>query len=173
MAGIRDCVASSLAYISRPLVLILTLAGSVLGFSLSVDAGRAPAGELMAQATPVPQELPQGGPIAMVEARISELHKQLHITPAEEPQFKAYTDVMRRNAQTMQVLFAQRAQSSDRSAIGILRWYAKLTAAHAEAVSKLVRPFEALYQSMSHEQKKVADAVFEQLRQRPMPRRAG
>jgi hypothetical protein len=73
----------------------------------------------------------------------------------------------------MQLLFQQRAQSPDRSAIGELRWYAKLTAAHAEAVGKLVPVFETLYQSMTDTQKKVADAVFANLRQRPTPRRAG
>jgi periplasmic protein CpxP/Spy len=108
-----------------------------------------------------------------VEARISELHKQLGITPAEEPRFKTYADVMRENAQAMQALFAQRAKNPDRTAVGQLRWYAKLTAAHAEAVSKLVAPFEVLYQSMSDKQKKLADAVFAQLRQRPPPHRAG
>jgi periplasmic protein CpxP/Spy len=183
MAGIRDCVASRQAHISLALVLILTSVGSVLGFSLNVDAGHAPAAVLMAQgapapatlgaSNPAPQQSSQGGPVAVVETRISELHKQLHITPSEGPQFKAYADVMRSNAQAMRTLFAQRAQSPDRSAIGMLRWYAKLTAAHANAVSKLVQPFEALYQSMSDDQKKVADAVFTQLRQRPPPRRAG
>jgi hypothetical protein len=80
---------------------------------------------------------------------------------------------MRENAQAMQALFAQRAQNPDRTAVGQLRWYAILTAAHAEAVSKLVTPFEVLYQSMSDQQKKLADTVFAQLRQRPPPHRAG
>jgi periplasmic protein CpxP/Spy len=183
MAGTRDQAASGEAPILRTLGLILALAGSAAGFCMTADASSAPAAELIAQAAsapptpgasnPAPQQSPQGGAIAMVDARISELHKQLHITPAEEPRFTAYADVMRSNAQTMQTLFQQRAQSPDRSAIGMLRWYAKLTAAHAEAVSKLVPPFEALYQSMSDEQKKVADAVFAQLRQRRPPHRAG
>lgn len=137
------------------------------------------AGELLAQAAPPApaapssQQAPQRSPMTDVEGRILGLHKQLQITPAEEPQFKAYADVMRSNAQMMQTLFQQRAQNPDRTAIGQLRWYAKLTAAHAEAVSKLVAPFEALYQSMSDQQKRVADTVFAELRQRAAPHRAG
>jgi periplasmic protein CpxP/Spy len=140
--------------------------------------GKRLGGELMAQAAPTAptgatsQQSPRRGPMTNVEARISELHKQLQITPAEEPQFEAYADVMRSNAQMMQNLFQQRAQNPDRTAVGQLSWYAKLTAVHAEAVSKLVAPFEALYQRMSDQQKKVADVVFAQLRQRPTPHRA-
>ena len=134
-----------------------------------------PARETSAQPAQAPTATaaPRQGPTAAVEARISELHRKLHITPAEEPQFKTYADVMRQNAQTMEALFAQRAKSTDMSAVARLRWYAQLTAAHAEAVSKLVAPFEALYQVLSADQKKAADILFEQIRQRPAPHRVG
>ena len=112
-----------------------------------------------------------------VEARISELHKKLRITTEQEPQFKAYADVMRSNAGAMQALFQERAQSTGPSgtdnASNRLHWYAKLTAAHAEAVAKLVPAFDALYQSLSDQQKKIADETFERLRQRRAPHRTG
>jgi periplasmic protein CpxP/Spy len=163
--------------------MILTLAVSAAGLSPNAGAGTKSEGVILAQAqsagptpgTPgtAPQPAARRGPIALVEARITALHKELGITEAEEPQFKAYADVMRSNAQAMQLLFQERAQSPDRTAIGELRWYAKLTAAHAEAVGKLVPVFDALYQSMSDKQKRVADVVFAELRQRPARRRAG
>ena len=112
-------------------------------------------------------------PMTYVEARISELHKRLHITPEQEPQFKAYADVMRGNAQAMRDLFQQRAQGGGENALDRLHWYAKLTAAHADGVSKLVPSFEALYQSLSDKQKKAADAEFRQIRQRRPAHRAG
>ena len=112
-------------------------------------------------------------PAKYVEARISELHKKLRITPAQEPQFKAYADVMRSNAQAMQDLFQERAKGGGVNALDRLRWYAKLTAAHADAVSKLVPPFEALYQSLSDKQKKTADEIFAQIAQRRPAHRAG
>jgi periplasmic protein CpxP/Spy len=177
MADIRDRAARGQAF-----VLILALAASAFG-SPSANAGSPAAGLSMAQAAPAPQmpgasrsasrTAPEPSPITLVETRITELHKQLGITPAEEPQFKAYADVMRSNAEAMHTLFQERAQSPDTSAISLLRWYAKLTAAHAEAVNKLVPVFAALYQTMSAQQKKVADAVFAPLRQRPERRRAG
>jgi periplasmic protein CpxP/Spy len=171
------------AFTSIAFVVILPLAVSVAGSFSNAGVGTKPAGIILAQAAPpgpapstpgtAPPPAARRGPIALVEARISELHKELGITAAEEPQFKAYADVMRSNAQMMQLLFQERAQSPDRTATGELRWYAKLTAAHAEAVGRLVPVFEALYQSMSDKQKRVADAVFAKLRQRPAPRRAG
>jgi protein CpxP len=134
-----------------------------------------PAPETSAQPAQAPTATaaPRQGPTAEVEAKISELRRKLHITPPEEPQFKTYADVMRQNAQTMEALFAQRAKSTDTSAVARLRWYAQLTAAHAEAVSKLVAPFESLYQVLSADQKKAADIFFEQIRQRPAPHRVG
>jgi periplasmic protein CpxP/Spy len=111
-----------------------------------------------------------------VEARIAELHNKLRITPDQEPQFKAYADVTRTNAQAMDSLFEEREQSTGTKtaepADKRLHWYARLTAAHAEAVNKLVPVFDALYQSLSDEQKKTADALFRhELQQRRMPRR--
>ena len=108
-----------------------------------------------------------------VEARVSDLHKRLSITPEQEPQFKAYADVLRSNAQTMDDLFQQRAQAPSESAVDRLHWYAKLSAAHADAVNKLVPPFDALYQSLSDKQKKAADAEFSQIKQRRPAHRAG
>jgi periplasmic protein CpxP/Spy len=186
MTHIIDCAANAAARVGGVLVFLLVLAGFVAG-SITADAGGSPRGGLMAEVASAPatpdtsssaaqmpgQQAPTRGPAVLVEARISELHEQLHITPAQESLFRAYADVMRDNAQAMHALFQQRAQDTDTSAVSRLRWYAQLTAAHAEAVGKLVPVFEALYQSMSDKQKKAADAVFQQLRQRRAPRRAG
>jgi periplasmic protein CpxP/Spy len=187
MTHINDRTTHASARAVSVVVFMLASAGLVAGSSITADAGGSPGGGLMAQAAPAPatpdasspapkvpgQQTPTSGPAALVEGRISELHQQLHITPAQESQFRAYADVMRDNAQAMHALFQQRAQNTDTSAVSMLRWYAQLTAAHAEAVGKLVPVFEALYQSMSDKQKKAADAVFQQLRQRRAPRRAG
>jgi hypothetical protein len=112
-------------------------------------------------------------PVKDVEARISDMHKRLSITPDQEPQFKTYVDVLRSNAQAMHDLFQERAQAGGESALDRLHWYAKLTSAHADAVNKLVPPFEALYQSLSDKQKKAADAEFRQIRQRRPAHRSG
>jgi hypothetical protein len=45
-----------------------------------------------------------------VERRIKELHSQLRITPAEQPQWDQFAKVMRQNARDMDQAFMQRAQ---------------------------------------------------------------
>jgi hypothetical protein len=123
MTHISDCAAHA-ARARSVLVFLLVSAGLVAGSSITADAGGSPRRGLMAQAAPAPstpgtsspaakipgQQAPTRGPATLVEARISDLREQLHITPAQEAQFKAYADVMRDNAQAMHVLFQQRAQ---------------------------------------------------------------
>ena len=116
---------------------------------------------------------PPGGPIERVEIRISNLHEKLRITPAQEPQFKAYADMMRSNAQAMQALLQQEVQDAEATAVNVLRSYERLTATHAEAMTKLVPIFETLYISLSEEQKKVADKIFQPIEQRRARRSAG
>jgi periplasmic protein CpxP/Spy len=178
--------ARAIAGAGNLLVLVLVSAGLLVGAPGPAHASGAQVGALLAQAAPPPaapsaanpvQPAPgpaaqPAGPVARVETRITELHSQFQITPAQEPLFKAYADVMRSNAQGMEALFQERAKSTDTSAIGQLRWYTRLTTAHGEALSKLVPAFDALYQSMSDPQKKAADKVFAQLRQRQQPRQA-
>jgi len=53
------------------------------------------------------------------------------------------------------------------SAVDDLRSYQKLADAHADGLKKLVPAFEALYNTMSQDQKKTADAVFAEHEKRP------
>jgi hypothetical protein len=191
-----DRAAQAAVRVGGLLVLVAVLPFLTTASPPPADARDLPADRLVAQAGPAPTApaaatpapktsaakpthhpsataAPPQGPGAAVEAKISELHRKLHITSAEEPQFRTYADAMRQNAQTMAALFAERAKSTDLSAVARLRWYAQLTAAHAEAVGKLVAPFEALYQGLSADQKKAADTLFQQIQQRRAPRRAG
>ncbi|HML11141.1 MAG TPA: Spy/CpxP family protein refolding chaperone [Stellaceae bacterium] len=104
-----------------------------------------------------------------IELRIATLHRQLNIQPGQEVLFDAYADAMRANAHAIHALFLQRVPVTDFTAPARLRWYAQLTAAHAEATSRLIAPFDALYQSLSDQQKAAADRYFEQFRQRRKP----
>ena len=135
----------------------------ILAASLAVQPGSAVAQTAPppVAATPLPERFADD-----VEIRIAELHRALHIVPSQEALFVAYANVMRGNAQAIHALFLQRVTATDFSAPARLRWYAQLTAAHAEAVNRLIAPFDALYQSLSPEQKALADRHFEQLQQR-------
>ena len=94
-----------------------------------------------------------------VEARIKTLHDQLHITSAQEPAFNEVAQVMRENAAHMKEL-RSRAENEKATAVEELETYASVVDAHADGLRKLAPTFRTLYDSMSPEQKKTADAVF-------------
>jgi hypothetical protein len=96
-----------------------------------------------------------------VEARIRDLHKKLHITEAQKPQWDALATVMRDNAQAMVDLQKQRAaDSQSMSAVEVIKSYESVIEAHESGMKKFVPPFEALYNTMSDTQKKSADSLF-------------
>ena len=106
-------------------------------------------------------------PMERVEARIKELHAQLKITPEQEDEWNAFTQVMRDNAQAMQSAIEQRRQNQDNmTAMDDLNAYEQITQAHADGVKRLASAFQALYDSMSPEQKKNADTVFSRFSRR-------
>jgi periplasmic protein CpxP/Spy len=95
-----------------------------------------------------------------IEARITQLHTQLHITAAQEPAWKDVATVMRDNAKTMQVLIDRWAKTVKMTALDSLRLHGEMAEEHAKGQQKLIPAFEKLYNLMSDEQKKNADEVF-------------
>ena len=96
-----------------------------------------------------------------VEARIRDLHKKLHITEVQKPQWDALAMVMRDNAQVMVDLQKQRAvDSQSMNAVEVIKSYESVIEAHESGMKKFVPPFEALYNTMSDGQKKTADSLF-------------
>ena len=97
------------------------------------------------------------------ELRISGLQAQLAITPAQMPQWNAFAQVMRENAQTTDALFRQRAagvQSMDAAAN--MQSYAQLSRAYSDGNEKLATAFQASYAMLSDQQKQAADTLFRQ-----------
>jgi hypothetical protein len=100
-----------------------------------------------------------------VEARITQLHKQLKITSSQEDDWNKLAQDMRDNAHDMSSLLQERnaaAKSHPMTAVDNLKNYEEITDAHAEGLKKLVPDFETLYGEMSPAQKKAADTVFNQ-----------
>ena len=96
-----------------------------------------------------------------VERRIKELHAQLRITAAEEPQWNQFAEVMRENAREMDQAFMQRAQRfPNMNAVQNMQSYEQLAEEHAKRVQKLIPAFENLYNAMPEQQKQLADQVF-------------
>lgn len=106
---------------------------------------------------------------SLVEARISSLHRALHITAAQEPQWQDVADAMREDAKTIGTLIQERAaKAKTMTAVEDLHSYEAIADAHAAGVRKLTAAFDTLYANLSDAQKKDADAAF---RHRPRPTR--
>jgi protein CpxP len=114
-------------------------------------------------ATTKPQ-VPARNPMSMtdrVEQHITRLHAQLKITTAEQPQWDQFAQVMRENAKDMNQAFQQRATGfASMNAAENMQSYAQIAQQQAGDTQKLATAFQALYGSMSDDQKKNADAVF-------------
>ena len=96
-----------------------------------------------------------------VEGRIKELHAQLRITPAEEPHWNEFAQVMRENARDMDEAFIQRAQQfPTMNAVQNMQSYEQISEQHAQRLQKLVPAFQKLYDAMPDQQKRLADQVF-------------
>jgi hypothetical protein len=99
--------------------------------------------------------------VGKVEQRITDLHARLQITPAQQPQWDQFTQVMRDNAQTMDQTFQHRVQTmTAMTAAENMQSYAQLASTNAQDAQKLVPAFQALYDTMSDTQKRTADQVF-------------
>lgn len=98
-----------------------------------------------------------------VELRISNMHKQLHITPAEEPAWAEVARVMQANETRMQdMITAREAEPVHHvTAPEDLKIYERFNQAHVEGLQQLRVSFEALYTAMPDAQKRVADEVFD------------
>jgi hypothetical protein len=96
------------------------------------------------------------------EARIKELQSVLKITPAQEKLWENLQQVMREDAKEMDALIADRAEKPKAmNAVERMKFHSQMTETRLNQLKKFIPPFEELYASMSDEQKKSADTVFE------------
>ena len=100
------------------------------------------------------------------EAQIKQLKGALKITADQEELWNNLTEVMRENAKDMDVLtdslHKERAESTKvMNAVEHMKYHSEITKAHSEQLDKLIPPFEAFYDSLSAEQKKITNTIFE------------
>jgi len=145
-------------------VVALLAAGA---FAPGAKAAPSDSPQLVAQGTATPSPAPakkaRKTPVDRVEARITDLHARLKITPQQETQWNAFAQVMRDNAKAMTAALDQRAQmegSKTATAVDDMKSYQAITQAHADGMTKLVPVFEQLYGAMTPDQQKNADEVF-------------
>src|SRR5258708_14797032 len=101
---------------------------------------------------------PSGG--SEVDRDIADLRKQLKITPQQEPQFNAFAEVMRSNAQELDAQMRQGSPNQNPNAVETLKQAQQLTETQAAGLKRLVPAMQALYDSLSDPQKKTADKVI-------------
>lgn len=130
----------------------------ILACALAVNGAFAQASSSAAASAPATPAAPHE---ARIEQRISYLHQQLKITPAQETQWKAFADAMRADGETMAKLYEQRMKGMEsETALDNMNQYVQLTQAHADGAKKLAAAFEPLYSSLSPQQKQLADSTF-------------
>jgi hypothetical protein len=89
------------------------------------------------------------------------LHERLRITPAQEPLWASLTQVMRDNATALSPLRREQFQARQGgNSIELLSAGERLDVAQLDGLRKFIAAYQALYDSMSDEQKKIADFVF-------------
>jgi Spy/CpxP family protein refolding chaperone len=101
-----------------------------------------------------------------IEQHIKELHTQLKITAAEEPQWDVVAQTMRDNATQIDQLISKREDRDTMTALDDLDSYAQITQANSDGVKKLAAVFAPLYNAMPDDQKRNADKVFSQTHER-------
>jgi len=98
-----------------------------------------------------------------VEQRIQTLKTSLKITPDQESKWSSVAQAMRDNANRMEKLVAEKRKiAPDKTtAVDDLKTYQDFAQAHLDGIKHLTSPFKSLYDSMTPDQKKNADTVFE------------
>lgn len=142
---------------ARPLLIAAAIIAPAFTFATLPQRAWADTASAPAAATQPPKSKAAVG----VDALIAHLHETLKITPAQESQFQKLADVMRENSQAMSMLAKKRSEAASRmSAVDDLKSYAEISKAHAEGTEKMVPVFQALYDNMPDDQKKIADQEF-------------
>ena len=98
---------------------------------------------------------------SLAERRISDLHSRLHITADQSPQWDKFAEIMRQNATEMDQSNQQRAEKlASMSAVDNMQSFAQLEQQRANDMQRVVPAFQALYASLSDQQKATADQLF-------------
>jgi periplasmic protein CpxP/Spy len=146
---------------SAAIAALLALPVAALAQSAPSEAAAAPPAATAAASPMSSHTVPGSSAEQRVEEHIKQLHAQLRITPAEQPQWEQFANVMRDNARAMDRDFSQRMQQyPTMSALQNMQSYEQIAEAHAEHLQKLVPAFENLYNAMPAQQKQLTDQVF-------------
>ena len=134
--------------------------------SVAVPVLAVPVGALAQQAAMAPVNAttvkpPVESMATRVAEHIAHLRAELQITPAEAPQWHQFAQVMRGDANQMEVAFKARAMNmGTMNAVQDMQSYAHLAQIHANNMQQLSAAFQTLYNSFPPAQQKLADSIF-------------
>ena len=96
-----------------------------------------------------------------LEQHNKQLHDQLGITAAQQPQWDQFVAVTRSNAADMHRAFSDRGDKmATMTAADNMESYAALAQLHAANMQKTATAFQTLYAALSPQQKEAADRLF-------------
>ncbi len=97
-----------------------------------------------------------------VEGRIAYFKAELKISDAQAQDWDKVADVMRENAKALQQLRDEAAANRDKpqTALQRLDWIERLSQARAKSITAFADVFKPLYDRMSDDQRKAADALL-------------
>jgi periplasmic protein CpxP/Spy len=154
---------TSIRYIVMPVILTFSL----LSISALAQDAKAPGQSTPSASAPAMSNHSQKNE-DLVEQRIKELHAQLKITDKQSPQWDAFAQTMRDNAQKTRLAFHDRAQKlSSMDANEAMNSYASLAQLHADNMKSLASSMRDLYSVLSDDQKSIADSAFRNERPKP------
>ena len=97
-----------------------------------------------------------------VEQRIKALKAALKITPDQESKWDGVAKAMRENAAAMDKLVQEKkGKMANMNAVDDLRTYQEFSQANLDGLKNLTSAFKTLYDTMTPDQKKNADHVFD------------
>jgi hypothetical protein len=108
------------------------------------------------------QRQAKGNPTERVEARLTELKSQLKITSAQEPQWNAFADTLRKQARGGAERRAQmeKGKGAPMTAIQRLEQRQKFMADASTRLNEVLASARPLYAALSPEQQKTADDLM-------------
>jgi periplasmic protein CpxP/Spy len=100
----------------------------------------------------------QGQPVQNVESGIAMLHQRLGITPAQEPAFAGFANVMRENARTS----AGSPPPAGADAVQQLEFGIRYGQQEIDGMRRMLPALQTLYTSLSPQQRAIANQIFRQ-----------
>jgi predicted phage tail protein len=109
-----------------------------------------------------PAAIARASAVDHTEAQIKQLQNALKITKDQEALWINLTQVMRENAKNMDAFTKEQAENfKTMNSVEHMKLHSQITETRLEQLKKFLPPFEALYSSMSDEQKKSTDKIFQ------------